>query len=272
MSTIQKFTLIAMCLTIGVAANAKYISDSFPGTSLATDWSFNHMGSCAGSVNNGLILNPSDGSSGWRQSAIVSTDASYSWVTMGGLAQYTFTVSDWSLSSNNNVAARMYLSTTDGQSSPNPWDDYNNSNGVMAELSLNSGHFYFNLFQKTNAPLTSYNNDTYKLGFLDVGVGSVNGYTFGFDLSNTSARLWYNTGVSTFFSSGMSVATGPFNQNTKVYVGVINGTGSDLGPGETVTFSNVTVIPEPGVFVLLIGGFYMVLRRRVLRYVDHRGR
>lgn len=270
MKRIQRFIVIAVCLTIGVAAQAKYISDSFPGTSLSTDWSFNHMGSCTGTVNSGLILNPKDGSSGWRQSAIVSTDPSYSWVTMGSLVQYTFTVSDWSLSSNNNVAARMYISTTDGQSSPNPWDDYNNSNGVMAELSLNSGHFYFNLFQKTNAAFTSYNNETYKLGFLDVGVGSIEGYTFGFDLSNTSARLWYSTGASTFSSSGMHVATGQFNQNTKVYVGVINGTGADLGPGETVTFSNVTVIPEPGVFVMLVGGLYLALRRRVLSYVDGR--
>lgn len=270
MKQIQKFALIAACLMIGAAAPGKFINDSFPGTGLSTDWSFNHMGTCTGSVNNGLILNPTDGSSGWRQSAIVSTDPSYSWVTIGGLAQYSFTVSNWSLSSNNNVAARMYLSTTDGQSSPNPWDDYNNSNGVMAELSLSSGHFYFNLYQKTNATFTSYNNESYKLGFLDVGVGSVNGYTFGFDLSNTSARLWYSTGASSFSSSGMHVATGQFNQNTKVYVGVINGTGSDLGPGETVTFSNAAVIPEPGVWVMMLGGLYLLLRWRVLRFVDGR--
>ena len=265
MKYIQKLMVVAVCLTIGSVTNATFISDNFPGTSLSSSWNWNHMGSCTGTVNSGLILNPIDGSSGWRQSAIVSSDPSYSWVTIGGVVQYSFTVSDWSLTSNNNVAARMYLSTTDGQALPNPWDDYNNSNGVMAELSLNNGHYYFNLFQKTGSPLTSYNNDTYKLGWLDVGVGSIEGYTFGFDLSNGTARLWYSTGAQTFSSGGMAVATAPFNQNTKVYVGVINGTGGNLGPGDTVTFGNVTVIPEPAVGVMMLGGLYMILRWRQRR-------
>lgn len=249
-----------LCLLVSTLAWG-WIDDSFPGTSLGSDWDWNHMGSCGGSVNGGLILNPSDGASGWRQSAIVTEQPTYSWVTLGGAVSYTYTISSWNLTSNNNVAARMYVSTADGLGSPDPWDDYNNSNGVMAELSLAGGNFWLNLFQKTGEGHTSYNNEGHKLGFLNVG-SSVNGYTFGMTLSNGAASLWYNNGVSTMSSSGMALATAAFNQNTRAYVGVINGTGSDLGPGETVTFSNVKVIPEPAVGVLLLGGLGFLWRRR----------
>ncbi len=250
--------VLVMAVIASVASG--WIDDNFPGASLGSDWDWNHMGTCQGSVNNGLILNPSQGTAGWRQSAIVTEQPSYSWVTVGGAVSYRFTVDSWNLTSNNNVAARMYLSTTDGKVTPDPWDDYNNSNGVMAELSLNSGHFWFNLFEKSALPGTSYNNETYKLAFLDVGT-AVNGYTFGMDLSNNTAKLWYNTGASLVSSSVTTLATARFNQDTRGYVGVINGTGSDLGPTETVEFSNVTIIPEPGVGVLLLGGLYFLRRR-----------
>lgn len=237
------------------------LEDTFPGASLSSYWDWNHMGTCGGSVNNGLILNPSDGDSGWRQAAIVTEQASYSWVSIGGLVSYQMDIQSWDLTSNNNVAARMYLSTTDGLGSADPWDDYNNSNGVMAELSLNGGTFWFNLFQKTGEDHTSYNNDGYKLGFLNVG-SSVDGYTFGMDFNGSSASLWYDAGAGRVASGGMTVATSTFNQNTRFYVGVINGTGSDLGPSETVTFSRVAIIPEPTAVALLLGGLFL-LRRRI---------
>lgn len=250
------------CLATGTWAD--YIDDDFPGTSLGSDWRWNHMGSCTGSVNNGLILNPRDGSSGWRQSAIASDEPSYSWVTMGGAVTYAFTVGSWDLTSNNNVAARMYLSTADGKASPEAWDDYNNSNGVMAELSLNGGHFWFNLFEKNGQASTSYNNDTYKLSYLDVGT-AVDGYTFAMELSGTVARIWFHDGVSLHAGANVVLSTAGFNQDTRTYVGLINGTGANLGAGETVTFSNVTVIPEPTAIALLLGGLYLVRRRIVSR-------
>jgi len=243
---------------LGVTMAGAWV-DTFPGTTLGTNWQWNHMGSCQGSVNGGLIMNPSDGSSGWRQSGIVTEGSSNSWVAKG-LVSYQMTVASWDLTSNNNVAARMYLSTTDGNADPEPWDDYNNSNGVMAELSLNNGTFWFNLFEKTGADHTSYNNEGYKLGFLNVG-SSVDGYTFGMDLNGTTASLWYDAGAGRVVSSGMTVATAPFTQATRFYVGVINGTGSDLGPSETVTFSQVAVVPEPTVFALVLGGLLLVWRR-----------
>lgn len=250
---------LAIVLVVFGAAAAWAWVDTFPGASLGTNWQWNHMGSCQGSVNSGLILNPSDGSSGWRQSGIVTEGSSNSWVSKG-LVSYQMTVESWDLTSNNNVAARMYLSTTDGKSAPEAWDDYNNSNGVMAELSLNNGTFWFNLFEKTGADHTSYNNESYKLGFLNVG-SSVDGYTFGMDLNGTTAALWYDAGMGKTTTSGMTVATAPFNQSTRFYVGVINGTGSDLGPSETVTFSQVAVVPEPAVFAMVLGGLVLIWRR-----------
>ena len=250
--------MVIVGLILG-ATLAPALVDTFPGTSLGTNWQWNHMGSCQGSVNGALILNPSDGSSGWRQSGIVTEGSSNSWVA-NGLVSYQMTVQSWDLTSNNSVAARMYLSTTDGNTDPEPWDDYNNSNGVMAELSLNDGTFWFNLFEKTDADHTSYNNESYKLGFLNVG-SSVDGFTFGMDLNGTTAALWYDAGSGRIVTSGMTVVTTPFNQDTRFYVGVINGTGSDLGPEETVTFSRIAIIPEPTALMLLLGELLLVWHR-----------
>lgn len=239
-------------------AVAQVINDNFPGSTLGSDWSWNHMTTCDGSVNNGLILNPVDGS--WRQSAIASTDNGLSWLALGRPTRYQFTISSWDISASDNVAARMYISTTDGNATVDPWDDYNNSNGVMAELSVNGGNFWWNLYQKEDLPGTSYNNDTYKLAFMDVGA-AVDGYTFGFDLSGGNASLWYDDGAAISSTTGLSVATGSFNQDARVYVGVINGTGTGFDETQTVTFSNVAVIPEPAVGVLVLGGLLLLFRK-----------
>jgi len=256
---ITGFVLVFM---LAFSASAQYLDDSFPGSTLGSDWQWNHMTTCDGSVNNGLILNPVDGN--WRQAAVATPDPSYSWVTLGGSVSYEFTVGSWDISSNTAIGARIYLSTTDGVG-VDPWDDYNNSNGVMGELSLNDGNFWWSLYQKTDSPSTAYNNDTYKLGFLDAGT-DVEGTTFGFTVSDAgAATIYIDDGSTRTASNGMSVATSQFNNDTRLYVGVINGTGGTFDENQTVTLSNVKVIPEPAVGVLLLGGLFFLRKRRFTR-------
>lgn len=233
--------LLAAAALLATAGFAATLEDGFAGSTLGPTWAWANEDHCTAYVHNALVLNPQ---TGYRQAAIGTVRADYSWVAAGAPMSYEFTVGAWNIVTNSHVSARLFLVGNEAGPQPAAFSDYDKPHVLMGKLDRWQGTFYWNLFVKTRSPQANADADSTKLAWLEVGE-AVEGCTFGVTLKASTARLWWTArDGKPKAADPVTVPSALFSDGATVYFGVKNDTGEPFGDDDVVRISRVRIGPE----------------------------